>query len=338
MKELKGNLFIQVFMMCLFTLVFANANAQKGIPVKNHVFIIDVSGSMNADLGGETRLDKVKEVIKGYTHQITDGDYISIYSYNQRLMVEKRMQINSQADKNAFIDFVNKLKADGSTCTYKTLDQVLGKLDASQMNIIQLYTDGEDSGVKTCGNISLGDALGKYKAQRGEYDFLFYIAAYDNPNPQIASTVNSISDAQYIEGNSSSIPQMIIIIPQIIHMTYGLENFSINQGFYVIGKEFLPKDFKVMVDEPTLNIKGLTGNNEHPYFKQGNSLSPFSLEAMELGFTNPIDNLDEGTYKGTFKFKRKPDEAVHAYIIPNEIEIIFENKERSTVKWGVKRD
>lgn len=113
----------------------------KQLPPANLVFLVDVSGSMNAD----DKLPLVKQTLRVLTEQLRAQDKVTIITYanGEKLVLEP----TSGAQKDKILSVINALQAGGATAgeqaiqlAYKQAEKVFMK---NGINRILLATDGD---------------------------------------------------------------------------------------------------------------------------------------------------------------------------------------------------
>lgn len=132
-----------------------------GLVVKerNMVFIIDISGSMNREIGNDRLITQVVSGVKmvlatmNETYKadiIVFPDEANKQDYNSSF---GELRDLTNKNKNLLFDYLNKLKPDGGTPTEEVLTYTITHPKYSNCRTIILLTDGEPTSNKSIGKI-----------------------------------------------------------------------------------------------------------------------------------------------------------------------------------------
>ena len=324
-----------ILLVSAVTLFMVNiASAQSEVIVKNHILIIDKTGSMiGKGSGGSADIwDKVKNAVIGYIDKVEVGEKVTLYTFHENVDPVMNFSISSNKVKEEIKEAIKSLEADGSwTCTYKSIEEIFGNLDKDEMNIIHLYTDGKDSGNNKCGVETLNSAIHKYDLSRGDYDYLFYITLGFEPPKELEEAIDNTDGASIIRSKKGEVPNINIVSPKSFSLEFTKQKLSLNQGFILYSAKGLPSGFNVKIDPTQVKIEKLSNTQFNPEFKKL-VYAASSDEEVTLKFLNDINKFDEGVYTGYYKYVIKPDENSHTYVIPDEIKLVFKNIPESKVK------
>jgi hypothetical protein len=140
---------ILFFVLCTSTQAFAKTDIE---------FILDISGSMNKAVGGETQIASLRKAMASVLPTIPDGTFVAVRFYGHR--VEQTDKTQSCLDtelatpfapiqREAILAKVNDLNPKGYTPIAYSLGQAKGDFDKTREadKTIILMTDGEE----TCG-------------------------------------------------------------------------------------------------------------------------------------------------------------------------------------------
>ncbi|MEO0563626.1 MAG: VWA domain-containing protein, partial [Chloroflexota bacterium] len=121
---------------------------------RNIAVIFDASGSMNAALGGNTRIDVARETVIDVVGQFGPNTQTSLWAYGHRLSqddpaascqdIEQVIPL-SAVDSAAYTNTVRGINAIGYTPISSTLQQAANSLPAGENNSIILISDGEET-------------------------------------------------------------------------------------------------------------------------------------------------------------------------------------------------
>lgn len=315
----------------LFILI-GNVRSQSDMPQKNHILIIDKTGSMIGVNGSPNIWAKVKKTIVDYITNVEVGDKITIYTYHEFVDPVSIYDIDTKSEIDSAIAFVNALKADGKyTCSYKSLSEIFAQEGetSNEIRIFQVYTDGQDTGTDRCGGGTAQAAIKRFEMNNGDYDFLFYVTL-GFKDKYMQEYIDNCEDCYSISTEKGDVMAPGIIIPKSLSMRYTKDRLSLNQGFIVNTSGELPVNFKVKV-EPRIVLKGLSETQYNPEFSK-TEFNPLVKESLELIFLNDPSSINEGVYSGYFKYISRPDPSVPIFVIPNVVKLEFVNKSVSTVK------
>lgn len=119
----------------------AQDTAKKDLPPANLVFLVDVSGSMNA----ENKLPLVQETLRILTRQLRPQDKVTLITYSSG--EELVLPPTSGSDKETILKAIDKLEAEGSTSGESALrmayEQAQKAFVPNGINRILLATDGD---------------------------------------------------------------------------------------------------------------------------------------------------------------------------------------------------
>ena len=119
----------------------AQDTAKKDLPPANLVFLVDVSGSMNA----KNKLPLVQETLRILTRQLRPQDKVTLITYSSG--EELVLPPISGSDKETILKAIDKLKAEGSTSGESALrmayEQAQKAFVPNGINRILLATDGD---------------------------------------------------------------------------------------------------------------------------------------------------------------------------------------------------
>ena len=146
-----------ISLFCITLLFFViGVAAQEATPPNNIVIVLDGSGSMQADLNGQTRLQVAKDSLSTVSAEIPAGANVSLWAYGHRLSqddpaascqdIEEIIPLGP-FDPGAFQTAVTNLNAIGYTPISDTLTHAAATLPLEGDNTIVLLSDGEE----TCG-------------------------------------------------------------------------------------------------------------------------------------------------------------------------------------------
>jgi hypothetical protein len=300
--------------------------SQGEIPIKNHHLIIDKTGSMNGYNGATNIWSKVKEAALTYIKNVPDGEKVSIYTFHRTLDPKKTYKIDDESRIGA-LNFVKSINADGNwTCTYSALSEAFNGLNKNEMNIIQLFTDGRDSGKNTCGDKTLSTAIETYNLKRGNYDYLFYITLNVPADPNLQKTIDATKSASVINGERGKVPTINILSPKSLNLVYSKDNLTLNQGFDIYSSSSLPEGLTVEIDPRYVKIESLSKTDWNPEFTR-TIYSVSQNEELTLSFLNSVKNLPEGVYLGSYKYKKDD----RYFVIPEEVKLEYRHIPKSTV-------
>ncbi|MEL6268896.1 MAG: VWA domain-containing protein [Chloroflexota bacterium] len=139
----------------LLTAVIAGvviATAQEG--TSNVAIILDASGSMQAALGGTTRIDVARESVISTVAQLPAETNTSLWAYGHRLPQDdpaasctdiEQITPFASVDNAAFADTVRGINAIGYTPISDTLQQAATSFPPGGANTIVLISDGEET-------------------------------------------------------------------------------------------------------------------------------------------------------------------------------------------------
>jgi len=300
--------------------------SQKNI-TKNHVLIIDCTASMKGETGGPNIWEKVKKNSVDYIENLDIGEEVTLITYSKIPKIDPSILITSQVDKDKLKSKISLLNANGQkTCTYNTLTTIFDgyNLDTNKINIIQLFTDGANN----CNGSSAQSAIEKYGFKRGKYDFLFIITLGFEAPSDLVNVVALTKNAEIISAEEDELPYINIVSPKALSLEFTKETMSLNQGFHFYSASQTDNTLRVKVDFRDININGLT-NTMHSIDFTKNSFLVSKNEKITLQPLNPLDDLNEGIYCGTYQYKHDPTN--YTYIIPNEVGICLKNIPESKV-------
>ncbi|WP_395022248.1 VWA domain-containing protein, partial [Dongia sp.] len=105
------------------------------------VFVIDASGSMREDAGGETRLDAAKSSVAVIADNLPADVDTALVKFNGCNSIDNDYFI----DRNALKQKVNSLQAQGGTPLGRSMERAANILSKKKPTVMVVVTDGEDS-------------------------------------------------------------------------------------------------------------------------------------------------------------------------------------------------
>ena len=138
----------------IFLLLGAISTAAQTEGERNIAFVLDASGSMQADLDGRTRMVVAQEAVINLSGALSPTANASLWVYGHRLPqsdpaascqdIEQVIPLGP-ADPAQFQSVVGNLSAIGYTPISSTLQQAAGSLPPGENNTIVLVSDGEET-------------------------------------------------------------------------------------------------------------------------------------------------------------------------------------------------
>jgi hypothetical protein len=286
---------------------------------------------MEGKTGGPNIWPKVIDNAVEYIDNLEIGDEVTLITYSKIHKIALSVLINAEGDKDKLKIKVKSLEANGQkTCTYNALTAIFDgtNLDTNKINIIQLFTDGANN----CNGSSAQSAIEKYGLKRGKYDFLFIITLGFEAPSDLVNVVALTKNAEIISAEEDELPYINIVSPKALSLEFTKETISLNQGFHFYSASPTDNTLRVKVDFKDININGLTNTMYSIDFTK-NSFLVSKNEKITLQPLNPLDDLNEGVYCGSYQYKHDPTN--YTYIIPNEVGICLKNipESRVTIKF-----
>jgi hypothetical protein len=176
-------------------------------PVFDYLFLVDTSGSMMG-LGEGTPaviLPQVKAAIVDTIGGLADGANVAILSFHQGVAAEKDFALDSTEVREAAIEYVNGLEANGTvTWVWDSLQTALKRVDAlrtdgrEHVQTILLFTDGLDNSSR---GVSLADIVQQFGLLKSENENLWlkYVTLGVDLPEQDAQTIGATPGMEVID-------------------------------------------------------------------------------------------------------------------------------------------
>lgn len=156
-KIIRNGLGLLVSLLVLVSIAAAPASAEGPTKI---LFLMDVSGSMNAKLpGGQTKLAAAKQAIKQVAGSLPPGTDVGLRVYGSKISQPK--SVNPKAcqdtdlvmpigplDRSKLNHAVDSFKAVGETPIAYSMTKAVGDLGTSGRRVLVLVSDGEEDCVK----------------------------------------------------------------------------------------------------------------------------------------------------------------------------------------------
>lgn len=159
----------------------ASGQAQGGGGGVDYIILVDISGSMvglPAGSGNAVIFPQVKEALTNFIRVVDAGATITIWPFAGGLETPGRFAINSQADLDAAIQFVERLEATGrATWVYRSILDVFEAYNETRAPgndrtvALMVFTDGLDNGPDMR---NMQDVVDEFGLNRRPGDFLYY--------------------------------------------------------------------------------------------------------------------------------------------------------------------
>ena len=195
--------------LCLVAIVLYVPSAFAATDIE---FILDVSGSMEKELGGEKQIDSARNALKKSLNEIPAGQMVAIRVYGHR--IDKANKAESCKDTELLVPFkevdkgeinlaVGSLQPKGYTPIAHSLEQARNDLydvglGRESERVVILLTDGEE----TCG----GDPLAVLRKLKAEgFNVTVYTIGF-NVNDVARKQLKEIADfsgGKYFDANNS---------------------------------------------------------------------------------------------------------------------------------------
>src|SRR5690606_24578258 len=107
------------------------------------------------------------------------NEKISLYLFGEKLVKVGEYSTSEPKSVSTIKGEVQKIKTnnlfESHTCIYRSLDEVISKIDPKERNTIYLFTDGKNSDYNAaCGNIkSLNEIASKWQGTTDENEYLY---------------------------------------------------------------------------------------------------------------------------------------------------------------------
>lgn len=218
------------FLIILFPLLIVSQSySDKKI---DHVFIIDISGSMEGKPVGSDNVNifpEVKNSLFNYIDGISAADNLFIFPFHAGIQDTFKITLNRRTDYEKSKEYIQNLSADGhSTYIYQSVLNVLKYFsrpnrNSNRIQMIYLFTDGEDNSPD---NITFEDIQEEFELSRENNDFMYLTYFYFGiKSPNYDTLVEGINISELPSGEVPSILS-IKISPQILN--FG--NFLLTQS------------------------------------------------------------------------------------------------------------
>lgn len=186
-------------------------NKVAGYKSKNIVFVLDTSGSMSADMGGQSRISRLRTQVSSMI------DAISVDKENRYSIVSLASNATVQLNKGTADHakrVVSSLRAEGGTAYYDALNSVSGLLAGGETeNVVIFVSDGQPTampgaglggtaGWETCGSVALIYAEMAAKNLKG-VDSIYSI--FIGTDTGAASTLQTVTQKVNATGEKASV-------------------------------------------------------------------------------------------------------------------------------------
>lgn len=149
------------------------------------ILLVDTSASMRGVGGTKNIFADVKESVSTFIREASDGDSISVYSFDREVEFRGSSDIRGTFDRNEMLKIVDRLSADGNR-TYlggaiaHGLDRseaMLQRNDSTRTRTVVLFTDGKEDVRGVPDPVSIGSNIQRVQTSK---PWIFFVSMGDH--------------------------------------------------------------------------------------------------------------------------------------------------------------
>jgi len=298
----------------------------------NNIIVFDISGSMAGLPAGSGNVDiwtQSLELLEKQLNSFPENEKISLYLFGESLIQVGIYSTNEENNLTSkILSCVDSIKVNNLlqsyTCIYKSLDEIITKLDNKEINTIYLFTDGRNSNNHVaCGDITMKDLKTKWEnsTKENEYLYIYKLKTFDFPAGLDEGTVMVI-DSPFIKQN-------VVIEPlsTIIRISRAKKSSSMKFRITGTGTDFLPPDLILLTN--ISELKSQSDIKERAYITPDTFSAIKSAQEFKIETYNAIENISPVIYYGSLSYSFS-DNSTEKTISRNSINLTITIKNNMT--------
>lgn len=158
----------------------------------DYIYLVDTSGSM---IKGET-LKKVQESVPELVQNAQEDDRVSVLPFDEKVHPGKSFLIETEADRQAVVEYVRSLKPSGQSTDMatmlRTLQSETARLTAEDKRVVVvLLTDGRDDPAQRRKKFELSEI--RDEEATGNNPYIYYVNLARLQDPALEATLKDMS-------------------------------------------------------------------------------------------------------------------------------------------------
>lgn len=290
------------------------------------VFVIDVSGSMvgePAGSGNAVIFPRVRTAVANMIEQVQPGSTVTLLPFADGVRPERRFEIETPADRQAAIQFLNSLTADGrNTYVYQAVDAAFRRYNefrgrrTDRVAIMLVYTDGRDNGPE---RRTMQEVVRQFGLLRQQDDWLYYVTLGVELSEAERRPLEESGYSSYVPSPRGEVPDLWIVRPRYPLLAFGNLKRDPTQermlSFAVSGTGPFPADGELRAEagfdtlaEQGVNVEMLPGR-----------FRPAARVPLRLELVN-AQGITNGQYEGVLRLSSNNRNVL---IRPNRVRVRF---------------